>query len=434
VLVAIGLNQKSATVEDREAIAVSADALPGVLGALRAADGVGEVAAVSTCYRVEVYAWAARPEAAVAGLRAALEAHAGRPLPLFTLTGPDAFRHLARVASSLESAILGEPQILGQVKDAFQAAADAGTAGKRLSATLARVLATAKRVRTETALGRAGVSWGHAATVLAEKVLGPLAGKHAVVIGAGEMARLTAQHLRGQHVGLTILNRTVAHAEALAAEVGGAAGRLERLDQELLRADLVVSAAPVVPAALAPDRLARTMKARRRRLVLVDLAMPRAVPAAAGALEGVYLCDVDDLDRVMKAALAQRSGAAAQAERIVEEEVQRVARDEAERRAAPLIREIRTRAAQIAEEEVGRTLQRLGHADDAELGRRLDAMANAIVAKLLHAPSTRLREAVRDHGTEDALVAAAVEIFGLAEGAELVPATARASGERRGAA
>jgi glutamyl-tRNA reductase len=437
VLVAIGQNQRSATVADREALAIADEALPGLLLALCAADGVDEVAVVSTCYRVEVYASTARPAAARAGLRAALEARAGRPLPLVELEGAEAFRHLVRVASSLESAILGEPQILGQVKVAFQRAAEAGIAGKRLAAVLARTLAIAKRVRTETALGRAGVSWGHAATVLAEKVLGSLAGKRAVVIGAGEMARLTAQHLRDGHVSLTILNRTLAHAEALAAEVGGVAGPLDRLEKELLHADLVVSAAPVVPAALAPAALERTMRARRRRLVLVDLAVPRAVPAESGLLPDVYLGDVDDLDRLTKAALAQRTDAAREADQIVDEEVRRVAADEAERRAAPIIREIRTRAGRIAEEEVERTLQRLGHGGDLELGKRLEAMANAIVAKLLHAPSARLREAVRERGPEDALVAAAVEIFGLGQDATYAaqPLTLSLSkGARRGAA
>jgi glutamyl-tRNA reductase len=431
VLVAIGLNQRSATVADREALAISAEALPGVLASLSGVDGVEEVAVVSTCYRAEVYAAAADPALALAGLRAALEAHAGRALPLVELRGPEALGHLARVASSLESAILGEPQILGQVKEAFQRAAEVGAAGKRLAAALARVLAAAKRVRTETALGRAGVSWGHAAAVLAEKVLGPLVGKKAVILGAGEMARLTAQHLREQHVSLTILNRTVASAEALAAEVGGAAGPLDRLAAELQRADLVVSAAPVAPAALGPSALEATMRARRRRLVLVDLAVPRAVPAETGHLADVYLCDVDDLDRVMKAAQAQRASAAAQAARIVDEEVERAIRDEAERRAAPLIRELRTRAAHIAGEEVERTLQRLGQADDPELSRRLDAMANAIVAKLLHAPSAKLREAVRDHGVEDALVTAATELFGLGRPVEVAPPGGIA---RRGAA
>ncbi len=411
MLVVVGLNQKGATVSDREILAHPADQLEQLLAGYAALDGIDEVAVLSTCYRVEIYAAARCPAAAGVALRLALEARAGRDLPLFELHGDDAFRHLMRVASSLESAILGEPQILGQVKDAFQRAADLRSAGRELAAILNRVLQGAKRVRTETAIGRAGVSWGNAATALATKVLGPLAGRRAIVIGAGEMARLTVQHLRDERASVVVLNRTLETAKALAAEVGGEAGPLEALATELERADVVISAAPVAPAALAPAAMERLLRARRRRIVLVDLAVPRAVPAETGALPDVYLCDVDDLDRVMRAAQAERSQAAAGAERIVEDEVQRFARAEAERRAAPLIQEMRTRASAIAREEVERTLRRIG--EDPELERRLDAMAGSIVSKLLHAPSARLRQAVCDGGANDPLVAAAVQIFDL---------------------
>lgn len=429
MLVAIGLNQRCATVADREVVAHAPERLPADLAAYAGLDGVDEVAVLSTCYRVELYATTDRPEAALAALRLALERRAGRAVPLQERVGAEAFRHLARVAASLESAVLGEPQILGQVKEAFRRASAAGTAGGALAGVLAGALLAAKRGRTETALGRAGVSWGHAATVLAEKVLGPVAGRRVVVIGAGELARLTAQHLREQRAVIVVLNRTPEHAQALAAEVGGEARPIEALADELLRADVLVSAAPAVPAELAPAALARTMRARRRRLVLVDLAVPRAISAGVGELADVYLCDVDDLDRVMKAAVALRSSAAERAERIVEEEVARRSRDEAERRAAPIIRELRSQAEAIAHQEVERTLQRLG--EDPELGRRLEAMSRAIVAKLLHAPSARLREAIRDHGTDDALVAAAIQIFGLSGPA---PAPAAASTRTRGAA
>jgi glutamyl-tRNA reductase len=161
------------------------------------------------------------------------------------------------------------------------------------------------------------------------------------------------------------------------------------------------------------------MRARRRRLVLVDLAVPRSVAPEVGRIADVYLCDVDDLDRVMRASLGERGVAVADAERIVEEETARWARAEAERRAAPLIAEIRTRAAAIAREEVERTLKRIG--EDPELAKRLDALAGAIVSKLLHAPSTRLREAVRSGGSGDPLVAAAVEIFDLHRAAPADP-------------
>jgi glutamyl-tRNA reductase len=297
--------------------------------------------------------------------------------------------------------VLGEPQILGQVKDAFQQARDAGFAGPELTAALSRALAAAKRVRTETALGRAGVSWGHAVAELAEKVLGPLDGLRAAVVGAGEMAKLSARHLRDRGASLAILNRTIAGAEALAAEVGGEARGLDALEEEIARADVVVSAAPVAPAAFGAEAMARLVRARRRRIVLVDLAVPRAVPAETGQVADVYLCDVDDLDRMMRSAQVLRAAAAAQADAIVDEEVQARGRAEAERRAAPLIAEMRTRAAAIAKDEVERTMRRLG--EDPELATRLDALAGAIVSKILHVPSARLRQAARE----------AVDIFDL---------------------
>jgi glutamyl-tRNA reductase len=419
VLVAVGLDRRSAGVGDRELLAVPEGGLERALASYHALDAVDEVAVLSTCYRVEIYAATCCPAAAVIALRRAAAERAGRDLPVFEATGEEAFRHLVRVAASLESAVLGEPQILGQVKDAFQAAAERNHAGKELAGVLSRALAAAKRVRTETAIGRAGISWGHAAAAVAEKVLGPLRGLRAAVVGAGEMARLSAQHLAHQGAAVHVLNRTLAKAEALAAEVGGEAHPLDALGEELARADVVVSAAPVAPEAFRPAAMAALVRARRRRIVLVDLAVPRAIPAETGDVEDVYLCDVDDLDRVMKAAVEERSQAMGHAERIVEEEVRRFARAEAERRAAPVIAAMRSRAAEIAREEVERTLRRLG--EDPELQERLDALAGAIVSKLLHRPSTRLREAVAAGGEGEALLDAAVRIFDLpADGA---PAT-----------
>jgi len=178
------------------------------------------------------------------------------------------------------------------------------------------------------------------------------------VVARGRLARLSAQHLAEQGAAVVVLNRTPARGEALAREVGGTARPLEALEDELRRADVVVFAAPVAPGAFRPEAFAATMRARRRRIVLVDLAVPRAIPAATGSIEDVYLCDVDDLDRVMRASLDERAQSAGEAERIVAEEVARWARSAAERRAAPLIQEIRSRASAIAREEVERTLRR----------------------------------------------------------------------------
>jgi glutamyl-tRNA reductase len=412
VLVAVGLDQKTATVADRERLAVPREELAQAIQGYAALGGVDEIVLVSTCYRVEIYAASSCPAAAVIALRQALDERAGRTLPLFELHDEEAFRHAARVASSLESAVLGEPQILGQVREAYQNACDEGVIGNELTGVFERVFQAAKRVRTETEIGRAGISWGSAATALAEKVLGPLAGRAVLVLGAGEMARVCAQHLRDQGATIVVMNRTYANAEALAAEVGGAARPMEALDAAVLEADLVISAMPAAPTAFGPDALAAVMKARKRRdLVLVDLAVPRAIPQGSGGLDGVWLCDVDDLARLTERARAERSQAVAHARRIVDEEVARFSRDRAERRTAPVIRAMRQHASAIAREEVDRTVKRIGA--DPEIQKRLDAMANALVSKLLHTPSTRLREAGSGGSEGERLIAAAVEMFGL---------------------
>lgn len=415
MLVAVGLNHRSATLAERERLALSPEALEAALAGYAGLDAIDEVAVVSTCCRVEVFAATRCPAAATLALRHALSAGGADGLPLIELHGEEAFRHLVRVASSLESTILGEPQVLGQVKESFRRAAELGAAGKELAGVLGRALHVAKRVRTETAIGCAGVSWGHAAAALAEKVLGPLTGRRVAMVGAGELARACAQHLAAQGASLVVLNRTAANGEALAREIGGAALPLEALSEELLRADVIVSAAPL-EGAFAPADMAKVSAARRRPLVLVDLAMPRAIPPETARVPDVYLCDLDDLDRVMRASLQERTQSVADAERIIEEEVRKWGREEAERRAVPLIQEMRTRASAIAREEVSRTLQRLG--EDPEIAKRLDAMAGSIVAKLLHAPSTRLRQAARDGGEGEALVAAAVHIFDLSRAVE----------------
>ena len=413
MLVAVGLEQRHANVAAREKLAASGDDLADAVRAYGALDGVDEVFVLSTCYRVEVYAATCCPAAAASALADALRARAGdAKLPLFDLRGEEAFRHLVRVAASLESGVVGEPQVLGQVRDAFGRAAEGGAAGKELSAVMCRVLQAAKRVRTETAIGRAGVSWGHAAADLARKVLGPLDGRRALVVGAGEMARLTAQHMSDEGASVVVVNRTAASAQALAREVSGTARPLEALRAEMALADVVVVAAPIPADALSPEVAGALMRERRhRRLVLVDLAVPRAVPPAIGDLDGFYVCDVDDLARIQRQAQAERAGATAAAERIVEDEVQRFRREMAERRAAPIIAAMRERASHIAREEVERTARRLGA--DPEVERRLDALAGAIVSKLLHHPSVRLRRAGSDGESGDELMAAATEIFDL---------------------
>jgi glutamyl-tRNA reductase len=422
MLVAVGLDRQSAPVAAREKLAAVSQDLGDVLRSYGALSGVDEVFVVSTCYRVEVYAATTCPAAAAASLSQALRERAGdHALPLFDLRGEEAFRHLCRVASSLESGVIGEPQVLGQVRESFGAAATHGTASRELSALMARVLQVAKRVRTETAIGRAGVSWGHAAANVAEKVLGPLEGRRVLVVGAGEMARVSAKHLREEGAGISVVNRTLATAEALAAEVGGRAAGLEALGDELAGADVAIVAAPVQHPALTPAGARALMRQRRhRRLLLVDLAVPRVVPPELGDLDGFYVCDVDDLALIQRQAQVARAEAVTAADRIIDEEVGRYARALAERRAAPLIAAVRHQAAAIAREEVERTVRRLG--GDPELERRLDALAGAIVAKVLHQPSVRLRRAGTDGESGTDLMQAAARIFDVGEPPSARPA------------
>ena len=421
MLVAIGVDRKRASVASRERLAASGEELAALMRSYGALDGVDEVFVLSTCYRVELYAASACPAAAAASLAEAVRQRSGDPdLPLFDLRGAEAFRHLSRVAGSLESGVIGEPQVLGQVKEAFGRSAEAGTVGKELSSVIARVLQVAKRIRTETAIGRSGVSWGHASADLAEKVLGPLEGRRAVVVGAGEMARLSAQHLHEQGMQVVVVNRTLASAEVLAREIDGEARPIEALGEELVRADVAVVAAPVSLEALDPRGAPALMKRRRhRRLLFIDLAVPRAVPPALGDVDGIYVCDVDDLARIQRQAQEARAGAIRDAEEIVDAEVERFARELAERRAAPIIAAVRHRASAIAREEVERTVRRLG--GDPELEKRLDALAGAIVSKLLHQPSVRLRRAGQDAGGGDQLMAAAARIFDVRSGAGSAP-------------
>jgi glutamyl-tRNA reductase len=410
LLVSVGLNQQLAAREDGPAELLPPDAIEAALAGYAALDGVDEVAVLSTRRIVEVFAWASCPAAAALAIRHALTAQAGRELTLVERHGGEAFRHLLRIASSLDAAGAGDPWILAEVEASFERAARSGAAGRELGSVAARALEVALRVRREARLGDPCLSWGCAAAELAEKVVGPLAGRRAAVVGASDLASLAARHLRRRDATLVVVGAPDdAGCRALAAELVAEARPPDALEDELLRCDVVLSAAQVAPEALRPEAMARIAAARRRPLVVLDLAAARPIPAATGRLRDVYLCDLDDLDRVLRASVDERASAAKEGERVVAEEVARWSRGGEERRADPLIAELQERAAAIARGEVERTLRRVGV--DPELERRLDAMAGSIVSKLLHQPSDRLRRAASEGGEGDALVAAAQEIF-----------------------
>jgi glutamyl-tRNA reductase len=398
----VGLSHKTAAVEVREKLAFSAAELPSVLAELRGLTGVEELMLVSTCNRVEAYVYGAK-EAPVE-VRRWLVGRAGEAVErvLYQRTGREALKHLFRVSASLDSMVLGEPQILGQVKDAFGAAQQAGTLGGAVASAAQAAFSTAKRVRTETAIGAAPVSMASAAVELGTKIFGTLQGRTVLLIGAGKMSELTAKHLSGGASRVLVTNRTLARAEELAAKVGGQARPFEELSQLLVQADIVVSSTAAPRPILTVNMLHAAIKARHfRPLFLVDLAVPRDIEEGAGRLENVYPYDVDDLAQVAQEGRAQRETEAKKAEAIIAEEIEQFLHQRRVRDAVPVLAQLRSRADEIARLEAERTLSQFGEAITPKQKKSIEAMGKAIVNKLLHGATVQLREAGK-RGPQDA--------------------------------
>lgn len=433
-LLCIGLSHKSAPLEVRERLAFGEPQLEAALGHLGAA-GV-EAVWLSTCNRVEVYAAGPDAEAARALVREQLAAAGGEAAlgHLYEHRGEGALVHLFRVASSLDSMVLGEAQILGQVKDALEVAQRVGAAKGELVRACSAAFGAAKRVRTETGIGRSATSMASAAVELAAKIFGSLEGKTVLVVGAGEMGELAARHLKqAGATRLWLANRTRERAERLAAEVGGAEVKdFADLHGHLVGADVVVCSTASPLPIFTRDSVAATLKARRgRMLFMVDLAVPRDIAQDVNTLPGVYAYDVDDIQRVVAENAAARAAEAEKAQVIVAEEAARYSRARALRDGVPVLAQLRARAMDIARAEAERTLAQLGPSLTEKQRKSVEAMANAIVNKLLHQPTVKLRAggAQEDGGR---LAGAAAELFGLGEEAQAAPGAPAAQGGERG--
>ncbi len=424
-LVLVGVSHHTAPLPVRERLARLGENLRGTLDALHKLPGVAEGMVLSTCNRVELYGAGAPAERVASSLRGFVADQGLEPNgsgELYVRQGEAAARHLFRVAASLDSMVVGEPQILGQLKDAFQAAASAGTTGDCLHRTVGRAFAVAKRVRTETEVGRNAVSMASAAVELARKIFASLEGKRVLLVGAGEMATHAARHLAAQGVAaLEIANRSPERADELAArfrdEGRDARGHaLDRLPELLSEVDIVVSAAAADGWLLSRELVARAVKSRRfRPLFLVDLAVPRSIEPAAGDLPNVYLKDVDDIGGLVEQNAAHRAEEAGRAEQIIDGEVAELARVLRGRSAVPVLADLRRFGDQVAQAEARRTLSLVGGALDERQRASVEAMARAIVNKLLHQPTTRLRRAA-ELGVEGELADAVARLFGLEEG------------------
>jgi glutamyl-tRNA reductase len=408
VFLCAGLSHKQVPIGVREQLAVSAEQLPERLARLKAIAGVREAMLLSTCNRLEVFAVADDRTAAddlLRDLGALAAEHA------VTRFEDDALIHLFRVTASLDSMVVGEAQIQGQVKEAHVRAQEAGASGPALARALSAALCAAKRVRTETAIARGAVSVSSVAVKLAHKVLGDLSGRAVLLVGAGEMAQLAARELHAAGASqILVANRSGASGEALAREVAGIAVSLLELPSLLERADVVLCSTASQQPLITRELVAGVIRARRYRpLFLIDLALPRNIDPAVNQLENVYVYDMDDLERVAAQNRGLREQELQRAEAIVREEITAYARAKQERAAVPVLARLRAQAQSFAEGEVERTLSLLGPLSERQQ-KSVRAMAAAIVNKLLHAPTARLR------GEQGGPLAEAVaELFGLQE-------------------
>lgn len=374
---------------------------------------VSEVAIVSTCNRTEVYAVSGNPVAAESALLGLLATRAEiRPTELSdVLYAPrncDAARHLYRVASGLESMIVGEVEVQGQVRRAHDLAREAGTVGPMLHRMFQAALQTGKRARAETKLSEGRASVSSVAVRLAQEVLGDLRERHVVIIGAGETSELTAQALAGEGVATVFLaNRRADRARSIAARFGGQVVSLHDLPEQLLAADIVVSSTSSPHPIVGVGELAHVMEQRGGRpLLLIDIAVPRDVESACGDLDDVTLYDIDDLQSVVAHTLNRRESEVEVAEAIVEEEIQRFARWMGQRDVLPAIAALREHGRGIVEQVLAENRGRWEGATERDLAR-IDAVARAVMQRLLHEPTIRLRES--GHGR----LALLRELFGL---------------------
>ena len=398
----VGLSHKSAPIDVREKVALTGEALRAALGELRGAVGVREALVVSTCNRVEVYV-KAQDDAAARLFFTSRSGAAGDHL--YAKGGVEAVRHLFRVSSSLDSMVVGEQQILGQVKEAYGIASATQAAGSFFSRLCNRAFATAKRVRTETDIGRGATSMSQVAVELVEKIFGDLRGRSILLAGAGKMGALSAKALASLGADrILVTNRSPERGLALAEQVNGHFRDFAELQDLLAQADVVIVSTGAPTYVLTRDMLARAMKARRHRSIcLIDLAVPRNVDPGCGNLSDVYAYDVDDMEKVVESTHEARRDEALRAEAIVEAEVMAFA--------LPVLVQLRRRAEAIAREEAERTLSRVGQKLDERERRSVEAMAQAIVNKLLHPPTARLKEAAASG--DGSLAGAVAELFGI---------------------
>ncbi|MGH9413053.1 MAG: glutamyl-tRNA reductase [Terriglobales bacterium] len=404
----LGISHHTAPLEEREPLALSAEALPRALERLGAVPEVREAMLLSTCNRVEVLI--AAEEGVTPDLLSLLAAACGeRRIPhkdfFYQLQDAAAVRHLFRVASSLDSLVVGEPQILGQLKQAFAAAQSAGMIGPEIDAAASRAFHTAKRVRTETSIAAQPVSVSQAAVDLAQQIFGDLGQKTILLLGAGLIGTATARYLLAQGATrLLVVNRTFSHARELAGKCGGEAHPLEQLAELGGLADVIISCTgapePLITRADAIHFLARR---HGRPMLFLDLAVPRDVEPSVHQLENAFVYNVDDLDQVVSVHMHERRQEATLGESIIEEEVQLYLQRRQAQDVGPLLRALQERAEALRAAEWERTRKRLGSLNP-EQAQAMEALTHSLMKKWLHEPLIQLKEAAQAPAAERLLL------------------------------
>ena len=393
-LYALGINHHTAPIAVREQIAFDVARLPAALNDLLRGQHAREAAILSTCNRTELYFSAEEPQAAINWL-AEYHRLPERQIQPYLYTHPqrNAVRHMFRVASGLDSMVLGEPQILGQMKQAARAAEEAGTLGTTLNRLFQRTFAVAKEVRSTTAIGANTVSMAAAAVHLSARIFDDLQKQAVLFIGAGEMIELCASHFGGQKPRrLTVANRTMERGAELAARYGGDAMRLDDIASRLHEYDIIVSCTGSPLPVLGLGTVERALKARRHRpMVMVDLAVPRDIEAEVGRLDDVFLYTIDDLGQIVESGLESRQAAVIEAETIIDTRVDSFLHWMDGREVVPTIRALRDTAEAARQAELEHAIRALARGDDPRVV--LEQLSHSISNKLLHAPTQALNQA-----------------------------------------
>ena len=409
----LGLNHNTAPVEIREQVVFSGDDVARALNSMTNLKGVDEAVLLSTCNRTEFYV--VTDEGGRDRLREWL--HSERNLDqsfgdsLFTLDDDEAIRHLFRVACGLDSMVLGETQILGQLKDAFRYAQDAGTLGQQLGRLMQHTFAVAKKVRTDTKIGASPVSVASAAVSLANQFFAGFSQHTALLVGAGATVELLAKHLATRDIGrLFVANRNIERARELAGRHGGFAVPLSEIEGTLPEADILITSTASPEPVIRLEQMKSAIKARKRKPVFaVDIAVPRDIEAEVGDLEDVYLYTIDDLNKVIQQGQGNREAAAIEAGRLLDDEILRYQNIERSKQAVPVIAALREHSESMRDEVNVQAKRRLAKGESAN--DAIEYATAALMKKLLHEPSIALRKAAED--SDEDLIDAVRNLFDL---------------------